>query len=96
MSEWRPIAEAEASFPPPSEVPSYWRFPCLLQNERGSVGEGFAAYVGNFRREKGNNKPPFIRWYSAAFGRVEPRPKYWMSLPEPLTGALSGPQGGEA
>jgi hypothetical protein len=85
---WQPLDTAP--IPPPEGLPSYWEFRCLIQSESGVVCEGYASYVGNYRKQKGNDKPPILRWYRSRNGRVERNAKYWMPLPAPLTDGLKG------
>lgn len=80
---WRPIAEAP--IPPATDVGPYWTFPCLLQTERGTVGEGFARWVEDGRM-KGAREACVLRWYLGAADRgrdtrVCHDPKYFMPLP---------------
>ena len=88
LPRWQPLDTAP--IPPPEGLPSYWEFRCLIQSESGVVCEGYASYVGNYRKQKGNDKPPILRWYRSRNGRVERNAKYWMPLPAPLTDGLKG------
>jgi hypothetical protein len=77
---WRPVAEAP--IPEPQEG---FIFICLLQTERGIVGEGCARYVR--LRSRGSKTGEFVlRWYLGYGGRetrVCEDPKYFMPLPQP-------------
>ena len=76
--DWRPIAEA-----PVGEPREGFYFNCLIQTERGIVGEGCARYVR--LRSRGTKAGELVlRWYLGYGGRdarVCTDPKYFMPLP---------------
>lgn len=74
--DWQPIDTAPVE--PFDKVPNYYRFQCLLQGERGDVGEGWAYYVPPPRSRP--LKAPLLRWANR-IGQCFP--KYWMPLPAP-------------
>ena len=86
---WSPIATAP--------VPSHarlkdGRWHCLMQDAKGTVRSGFAAYMqarrGNAIRRSHAKQPTIyaLQWYTESTrtgrGRVF-KPSYWMPLPEP-------------
>lgn len=83
IPRWRPIAEAPVLSA--DAVKEYWTFPCLIQTEKGIVGEGFARWVEDGRM-KGRRETCTLRWYLGAADRgrdtrVCHDPKYFMPLP---------------
>jgi len=73
--QWMPIAEAPV---PSREVLKFARWHCLLQNKRGSVVLGWAAYA----RKPGSRVIAYrVQWYDGA-GKVF-EPIYWMPAPLP-------------
>lgn len=81
---WRPIDEAP--IPDHEHVPTYWHYPCLIQNEAGGVFAGFARYA----RHDNNRNPAIpekriLRWYEGTpvrFGVIT-KAKYFQPLPQP-------------
>lgn len=68
ISEWQEISTAPVK--PVEEVPGYYRFRCLLQDERGYVQEGYAMYTHAKKQ---------LTWMGANDRKVHP--VYWMPLP---------------
>lgn len=71
---WQPIETAPVK-PWTSDMACYYRFDCLLQNERGSVSQGWAYYVPPRR---GSASPAKLRW---ADRHGQCFPILWMPLP---------------
>lgn len=71
---WQPIETAPVK-PWTPELAIYYRFDCLLQNERGDVGEGWAYYVPPRR---GSTTGAKLRWANR-IGQCFPI--LWMPLP---------------
>lgn len=74
---WQPIETAPVE-PWSDQLPSYYRFTCLLQTARGDVSEGWAYYVAPPRSRP--TKAPVMRWANRIGVIV---PKYWMPMPAP-------------
>lgn len=74
---WQPIETAPIE-PWTRDLPSFYRFKCLLQNEKGYVSEGWAYWVPPRR-----SIAPLMRW---ANNHGVCQPKYWMPLPQPMEG----------
>jgi hypothetical protein len=74
IPRWQPIETAPVK-PWTPELAIYYRFDCLLQNERGDVGEGWAYYVPPRR---GSTTGAKLRWANR-IGQCFPI--LWMPLP---------------
>lgn len=88
---WKPVAEAPV---PPREVLMHNHWRCLLQDKKGFVVAGYAAYIKSRAKESTperlhRKRPPayVLQWYAGSnaenhLNRVF-KPVYWMPLPQP-------------
>lgn len=69
--KWMPISTAPVASA--NEVPSYYRFKCLLA-QNGRVFQGYAEYT--LKQKK-------LAWRDATLNGTTCAPTHWMPIPEP-------------